>query len=169
MRKHYFNLQELMWVIAVVVLLLVGGAVMIPMYIRFRTRETRRRVNCADNLRQIGRALTTYSDQYDSWFPAVQPPGRNFEPLNELGFLSNGQVYGCPSLWRTRRGRARAANPSDYWYAGSGLRSDTDKTRRLAFDASGNHPDNAWMNCLFVDGRVEGARPDGSRTWNVYP
>ena len=77
--------------------------------------------------------------------------------------------------------RSTAAD-SNFIYAGAGLRLELDKadSTRLAYDENGNHPPTRkwyglradkpkWINCLFVDGHVEGAAPDGSKTWNAYP
>ncbi len=59
----------------------------------------------------------------------------------------------------------------NYRYVGSGLKDDDPDltSTRIAYDASGNHPGNKWMNCLFIDGHVEGSRPDGNKIWNKYP
>jgi prepilin-type processing-associated H-X9-DG protein len=48
-----------------------------------------------------------------------------------------------------------------YRYIGSGLKDDnkTATAVSLAYDQSGNHPNNEWCNALFVDGHVEGAKP----------
>lgn len=50
---------------------------------------------------------------------------------------------------------------SAYRYIGSGLKDDNAQATvtSLGYDRSGNHPNNEWLNALFIDGHVAGAPP----------
>jgi len=174
MRHTRFTLLDLLVVVFLVVLIF---AFLSPMCMHGRSREKARRVNCAGNLKQIGLALLMYSGDNGGAFPVESRRGANdFEPLNTLDVLDDGKVYACPS---TAQSLTLARN-SNYRYRGSGF-EDTDDPAMpdepmtysritIAYDASGNHPDNQWMNALFIDGHAEGAKPDGKKEpngWNV--
>ncbi len=165
MKTKRFTLTELVIVAGalIIAILLVAGVVM-----PFRShREHRRRETCRVNFKAIGLSLLMYAADNDGYFPSLNGPGNNFEPLNTDGVLTDGKVFVCPSASVS----LTLARNSNYWYVGSGLKDDApDATStRLAYDISGNHPGNQWMNCVFVDNSVEGAKPDGSKTWNKYP
>lgn len=152
-------------VILVFIIVVGAGLVGDPIATARKSREKARRVNCAGNLRQVGLALRQYAGDNGGFFPAANAPGSmNFEPLNTRGLLMDGSVYACPSA----RHALTFANHSNYRYRGSGLTFDhTHATSvTMAYDQSGNHPDNLWMNAVFVDGHVEGSRPDGGKGWN---
>ena len=169
--QRMFTLLEMILVVVIAVAILAGF--LLPMVLRGRGhRHHARRINCGSNLKQIGLALIMYSMDNqvpgeDAEYFIPTSAGDNFEPLNTLDILNDGKVYGCPSTPQP----AVTARRTDYFYGGSGLRSDHPKatTTSIARDKSGNHPDNKWMNVLFVDGHVEGAKPDGSKGWNAYP
>ena len=151
-------------------LMIVAGAVIIVILLApfFQDHSTyRRRGECRVNFKAIGLSLLMYAYDNDGYFPSLNGPGNNFEPLNTDGVLTDGKVFVCPSASVS----LTLARNSNYWYVGSGLKDDApDATStRLAYDISGNHPGNQWMNCVFVDNSVEGAKPDGSKTWNKYP
>ncbi len=161
-----FTMIELIIVVICIVIIGLFVGFLIPLLDRHDHRHTARRLNCAGNLKQIGLALVMYSGENDGFF-LQSPDGTNFEPLNAQGILNDGNVYGCPSATKLMT----TAAASSYWYAGSGLRDDHPAASEtlLAYDQPGNHSDNQWMNALFIDVHVEGAKPDGSKTWNTYP
>lgn len=152
-------------VIVLLVLVVVLIGLVDPFSGMSRPREKARRVMCRGNLNPIGLALLQYAGDNGGFFPTWQAPGStNFEPLNTRGLLEDGKVYACPSASHA----FTVASHASFRYRGSGLTTDTANATdiSMAYDQSGNHPDNLWMNALFLDGHAQGAKPDGSKGWN---
>ena len=102
-----------------------------------QAREKARRINCMNNLKQIGLACHMYADKHDGRFPA------KLEDLTD-GFLPSSKVFQCPS--------AIGGQEISYVYMSGRIVSDSDKI--LAYDADGNHRGQG-RNVLFVDGHVQ--------------
>ena len=150
--KRRFTALELALIIGI---LLVVAAMLLPALSKARERSVRS--SCPSNLKQIGLALLMYSGEFDGYFPNNTANGSNFQVLNANGYLANGKVYGCPQATNLRT----TADASNYRYIGSGLKDDNDdpSVNSLAYDQSGNHPGNSWMNVLFIDGHAAGFKP----------
>lgn len=102
-----FTLIELLVVIAIIAIL---AAILFPVFAR--ARENARRSSCQSNLKQIGLAVTQYTQDYDERLPlnrehtsggsypytdfmlptAGSNVWRDIQP-----YLKNSQVFGCPS------------------------------------------------------------------------
>ena len=158
--------------IIIVVLLILAG-MLLPVLSKDHTKS--RRVNCEGNLKQIGLAALMYSGDYAGFFMNVNPRNYghdqhprtgNWQPLGVIQYVADtdSKVWSCPSITQDRSD----CDSSNYQYIGSGLKDDNELAVAVAmgFDASGNHPENQWMNALFLDGHVEGAKPNGKLGWN---
>jgi prepilin-type processing-associated H-X9-DG protein len=165
MQRRYFTRTELI-VVMLIITILIG--MLVP--VLFKAREKARRVNCAARPKSLALAFLMYSGDYKGYFPNINSPQvgswpgnfGNWQPLGSMQYIADtdNQVWVCPSAIVP----LSDADCSNYRYIGSGLKDDNDSATlvSMGYDASGNHPDNAWMNATFIDGHVAGARPDGS-------
>jgi prepilin-type N-terminal cleavage/methylation domain-containing protein/prepilin-type processing-associated H-X9-DG protein len=90
LRRHGFTLIELLVVISIIALL---AAILFPVFAR--ARENARRASCQSNLKQIGLAITQYTQDYDEkilnfysaglWMNDIQPYAKSL------------QIIHCPS------------------------------------------------------------------------
>ena len=98
--KRGFTLIELLVVIAIIAIL---AAILFPVFARLK--EKGRRTNCISNLKQIGIALITYTDDYDGRLP--DSPAINFQktpppdpialPVRMEVYVKNAGIWVCPS------------------------------------------------------------------------
>lgn len=95
--KRGFTLIELLVVIAIIAIL---AAILLPVFAR--ARENARRSSCANNLKQIGTALMSYTQDYDertpsqSWWNGCND--WNGTPAWQLvPYIKSSQIYVCPS------------------------------------------------------------------------
>jgi len=148
-----FTMLEVLIVVGVLVLL---AALLLPVA-RFGLEKARRH-NCAGREKSLGLSLLMYSGDFDGYFPNVRPNTTcNFQPLVSRNYIQDGKVFACPS----RTTVLTLGSNSAYRYIGSGLKDDNKSAKAisLAYDQSGNHPNNDWCNVLHIDAHVEGGRP----------
>lgn len=109
-KRRGFTLIELLVVIAIIAIL---AAILFPVFAR--AREAARATSCKSNLKQLGNAVTMYTQEYDEVLPfhpylAGQTPryprdGQNLVNTDDYGvpgdlifpFAKSHGVFGCPS------------------------------------------------------------------------
>src|SRR5687767_7988861 len=102
-RRHAFTLIELLVVIAIIAIL---AAILFPVFAQ--ARDKARSSTCLSNCKQIGIAVSMYTQDYDEMYPAQRndgvfvfaakgrDQGQNY--YDELmPYCKNGQIWICPS------------------------------------------------------------------------
>lgn len=101
MNKRAFTLIELLVVAAIIGII---AAILVPAL--GGARESARRVECANNLRQIGLALHMYADDHEQFLPSGLSDNRWHEALASYLDISGdpfyADIYQCPT-------------PSSFW------------------------------------------------------
>jgi prepilin-type N-terminal cleavage/methylation domain-containing protein/prepilin-type processing-associated H-X9-DG protein len=94
-----FTLIELLVVIAIIAIL---AAILFPVFAQ--ARERARATTCLSNMKQLGTAVTMYTQDYDGAYPLAWYPGDDYGFDCALQpYVKNLQVFACPSHQNTPR------------------------------------------------------------------
>jgi prepilin-type N-terminal cleavage/methylation domain-containing protein len=98
-RRTGFTLIELLVVIAIIAIL---AAILFPVFAR--AREKARQITCVSNLKQLGTAVSMYTQDYDEFLPNNFAGKKDTLLWNDLSgsglvdpYLKNKQIWFCPS------------------------------------------------------------------------
>ncbi len=173
MRRSFFTLTELLAVTAVISL----HAMLLPATLQRAREEARRRV-CAENLAQMGRAISEFENDMEA-MPNAHHSSESFAMLLEAGYLPAKEMLSCPSNVVDVDLTDKIAGASYYFDANTPherhLMRAVVADRNLDGDWTGNHgPDG--VNVLFGTelvrfvraGEGTGEAPDMERIGNPH-
>ena len=120
--------------------------------------------DCADNLKQVYKALLMYQEKYDVFPPEPDTEGLNY--LFKQGFDRDLTHFVCPGTETQTRGELREDTLSYYYYPPkNGVPAADDL---IIADHPGNHP-GGEIQLLFGDGTVKKIRLEKPVPRNEIP
>ncbi|MCW3060428.1 MAG: prepilin-type N-terminal cleavage/methylation domain [Capsulimonas sp.] len=149
MKRQGFTLIELLVVIAIIMVL---AAILFPVF--GKVREKARQTSCMSNQKQLGLAVSQYTQDNDEYFPGVQPYGVGWAG-SIYPYVKSKDVYTClddsgntPS--RVSYGFNANLTPAASAQTGSGAVNSagltSDSKTVMLFEVSGNPTDPSDLN-----------------------
>ena len=111
MRTKAFTLIELLVVIAIIAIL---AAILFPVFLTARAKA--RQTQCANNMRQIGKAVQIYADTWDGMYPPNRFGGGIWKHAIR-SYLPSMSIYICPSneaYWWPQPGVSKMDETGDF-------------------------------------------------------